>query len=331
MSAQDLPNYVAGPHSPLQRDEAETVCAVLAALHKQPEQIEIAGTILDQAQSLDHFGATLARYPSPLAEQRLGNRRRGLETLVATLCATSRTHLPLVAPTQAIVGRALTMAQINFFRLMWHGCGLVEDSDMAADLRNRTATLLRTSVYTRLVEEVLSELSTDPAIEQPLRARAIHQLAQLWAHRLTWRVSSFFPMLESTWDARTRVRVVGGTLVGTSEIVQLITEGADEKFVELLTDHSPTEEALLAFREFLFGRSSEELNGLVDKMAQEGLSSIELDSLVIADARDTGAVFYEFFQDRFVQSNARRLAGLPGPKHTAEGYVLLAWLQQMSD
>ena len=28
---------------------------------------------------------------------------------------------------------------------------------------------------------------------------------------------------------------------------------------------------------------------------------------------------------------ARRLAGLPGPKHTAEGYVLLAWLQQMSD
>jgi hypothetical protein len=32
-----------------------------------------------------------------------------------------------------------------------------------------------------------------------------------------------------------------------------------------------------------------------------------------------------------LQANARRLARLPGPKHTAEGYVLLAWLEQITD
>ena len=37
------------------------------------------------------------------------------------------------------------------------------------------------------------------------------------------------------------------------------------------------------------------------------------------------------FQDRFLQSNARRLANLPGPKHTAEGYVLLSWLRQLKE
>ena len=331
MSAQEPPQYEAGPHSPLQLDEVLIVQNVLTALRAQPQQADIADAIFDQVQSLDHFGATLARYPSPLVEQRLGQQRRGLETLVATLCSTDRTHLPLVAPTQAIVGRALTMAQINFFRLLWHGCGLIKDAKAAADLRNGTANLLRTSVYTRLVEEVLSELSTDPALDQQLRARAIRQLALLWAHRLTWRVSSFFPVLESTWEARARVRVVGGTLVGTTEIVQLITAGADARFVELLTERSHGEEALLAFREFLFGRSSEELDRLVDKMARQDLSSIELDSMVFRDVRDTGSVFYEFFQERFVQANARRLAGLPGPKHTAEGYVLLAWLRQMQE
>ncbi len=324
-------HWEAGPHSPLRQEEAQTVRQVLDGLAQdsRPHLVGLAEAIVQQARSLDDFGALLARYPSPLEEQTLGDRRRGLDTLVQALCSTDRATFTLRAPTQAIVGRALNMAQINFFRLLWHVCGQLEDQETAAPLREDTAQRLRTGVYSQLIEEVLSDLTTDHDLDYELRARAVRQLANLWGHRLTWRVSGFFPILEATWEARSRVRVIGGTLAGTSEMMQLLTKGGDVRFVELLTGHEHSEEEILAFREFLFGKSSEELERLTAKMAAEGLSSIEIDSRLDDAKRDAGTIFYEFFQVRFVQAAARRLASVPGPKRTAEGYVLLAWLQQI--
>jgi hypothetical protein len=324
-------HFAPGPHSPLQPDEAATVQLLLDALASAPRQDAIATTILDQAQSLDAFGALLARYPSPLEEQQLGGRRRSLDTLVDALCGCDHVSMALRAPTQAIVGRALNLAQTNFFRLLWHVCSELETPATAAALRERTARLLRTSVYTQLVEEVLSDLVADAALPHALRARAVRQLALLWGHRLTWRVSAFLPLLEATWEARSRVRVVGGTLLGTSEVFQLMTQGADERFVDLLTGDGRSDEAALAFREFLFERGSEQLERLVERMAQEQRSSIELDSQLGRSERDAGSLFFEFFEARFLQSIARRLAGLPGPKRTAEGYVVLAWLERMAE
>lgn len=325
--------WEAGPHSPLRQDEAQTLRSVLEALGSDPRPHvdDLAGAIVQQARSLDEFGALLARYPSPLEQQTLGSRRRGLDTLVQALCSTNRATFTLRAPTQAIIGRALNLAQINFFRLLWYVCGQLDDQATATPLREATAQRLRNGVYSQLVEEVLSDLTTDHALAYDLRVRAVRQLAQLWGHRLTWRVSSVFPILEATWEARARVRVVGGTLAGTSEMMQLLTKGGDPRFVELLTSREHSEDEILAFREFLFGRSSEELERLTGRMATEGKSSIELDSRLDDEERDAGSIFYEFFQERFVQAAARRLAAVPGPKHTAEGYVLLAWLQQMDD
>ncbi|MGE3172597.1 MAG: hypothetical protein AB7O97_08205 [Planctomycetota bacterium] len=323
-----------GPHCPLRSDEADIVRLVLDALAYDPRHADIATAIRVQAENLDRFGDLLARYPSPLQEQRLGERRRGLDTLVTALCQTDRVGFGLRAPTQSIVGRALCTAQINFFRLLWHACGLLGAHPEAGLLRERTARLLRTSVYTQLVEEVLSELATDVALSQRLRARAVHQLAHLWAHRLTWRVNEFFPVLEATWEARSKVRVIGGSMLGTSELFQLLTQGGDAEFVDLLTSREHAEEEVRAFREFLFDRSYEDLERLVDRMARENRSSIELDSLVHGPDdghRDAGSIFYEFFQARLLQSTARRLARLPGPKHTAEGYVLLAWLEGLEE
>ncbi len=320
-----------GPHCPLQGEEAQAVRAVMTALDECRAQPDIVAAIRTQAENLDLFGALVARYPSPLLEQRLGDRVRGLDTLVQALCANDRVGFGLRAPTQAIVGRALCTAQINFFRLLWHACSQLGDHPDAPDLRECTARLLRKSVYTQLAEEVLSELATDVSLPQRLRERAVLQLAQLWAHRLTWRTSEFFPMLAATWEARTRVRVVGGSMLGTCELFQLLTQGGDARFVELLTERDHADEEVRAFREFLFDRSYEELERLVDRMALENRSSIELDSNARHGDRDAGSIFYEFFQARLLQSNARRLARLPGPKHTAEGYVLLAWLQGLGE
>lgn len=321
--------YSPGPHTPLRPDDQITVQHLLQALARQPESAELAARIVEQAQCLDDFGALLARYPSPLSEQTLGGRRRDVDTLVAALCHSNRGTFTLRAPTQAIVGRALGMAQINFFRLLWHVGNEIGEPAAAAALREETARRLRDAVYTQLVEEVLSDLSADDVLTHELRVRAVRQLVQLWGHRLTWRVHEFFPLLEATWEARARVQVVGGTMLGSSEMFQLLAHGCDASFLELLLERRHGEDETQAFREFLFGRSSEDLDRLTERMVREGLSSIELDSQPDAQAaRDAGSIFYEFFQVRFLQSNARRLAGQPGPQRTAEGYVVLAWLER---
>jgi len=310
--------------------EVTSVREVLAVLQRDPAHEGLTDAILTQAQNLDAFGALLARYPSPLEEQTLGGRRRGLETLVAALCRADRTALSLRAPTHAIVGRALNLAHINFFRLLWHVCGELADKEAAVPLREMTAKRLRNGVYTRLVEEVLSDLTTDAELPQETRSRAVRHLVHLWGHRLTWRTSEVLPVLEATWEARARVRVVGGSLLGASEMFQLIAHGGDARFVQLLLQRQHGVDETLAFREFLFGKSFEELDRLTERMARERLNSVQIDSRLEAldGDRDAGSIFLEFFQTRMLECSVRRLAALPGPKRTAEGYVVLAWLEQ---
>lgn len=319
-----------GQH-PLEAEELQLVAQVVQALSGvgTDESRALIATIEQQMQSLRLFGELLARYPSPLEEQHLGPMRRGLETLVETLVHTDQATFPFRAPTQALVGRAMNMAQINFLRMLWHVSGGLADPAQAAALRETSARRLRASVHTRLVEEVLVDIVTDALIDARLRAQAVRNLAQLWGNRLTWRVHTFFPILAATWEARQRVRVVGGSLAGHSELCQLLTAGGEVEFVDLLLDQDYGEVELQAFREFLFGTSSEELDRLAQRMATEGLSSIELDSRIAGPggpARDAGSILFEFFRARLVQCSARRIAKLPGPRHTAEGYVMLAWL-----
>jgi hypothetical protein len=319
-----------GPH-PLELEELTLVDEIVQALAGQgtSEAQTTVCAIEQQLQSLRLFAELLTRYPSPLEEQQLGPLRRGLDTLVDNLVRTDQATFPFRAPTQALVGRAMNMAQINFLRMLWHVTGGLPDAAQAAALRETAARRLRTSVHTRLVEEVLVDIVTDPLIDATLRAQAVRNLAQLWGNRLTWRVHRFFPILAATWEARQRVRVVGGSLTGNSELFQLLTAGGEPEFIDLLLDQDYGEVELQAFREFLFGTSSEELDRLALRMATEGLSSIELDSRLEQSgpaSRDAGSILFEFFRARLVQCSARRIAGLPGPRHTAEGYVMLAWL-----
>jgi hypothetical protein len=310
-----------------------------------PEDLQLVGQVVDalaaggggaraqaieavrrQQESLELFAELLVRYPSPLDEQVLDGRVRGLETLVDSLVATDQASFPFRAPTQALVGRAMNMAQINFLRMLWHLAGGLPDEGVAASLRELAARRLRASVHCRLVEEVLADVVTDPVVPRRLRGQAVRNLAQLWGNRLTWRVHEFFPILAATWEARQRVRVVGGTLLGNCELMQLLIAGGDAEFVELLLDQDYGDVEVQAFREFLFGTSSEELERLAQRMARDGLTSIELDSRVDDQKRDAGSILFEFFRARLVQCNARRTANLPGPRHTAEGYVMLSWL-----
>ncbi|MFN3240868.1 MAG: hypothetical protein ACE37K_05070 [Planctomycetota bacterium] len=321
-----------GPQ-PLRPEELDLVQKIVAALEESPTEdaFDSVKMIKHQLKSLRMFGELLERYPSPLRDQVLYGKRRGLETLVDRMVSSDQATFPFRAPTQALVGRSMNMAQINFLRMLWHLTGSLEDDVLKKHLREIAARRLRTAVHTRLVEEVLADVVTDGSVEREVRAQGVRNLAQLWGNRLTWRVNEFFPILDATWEARLRVRVIGGSLAGNCELVQLMTQGGDEEFVDLFTSGDYGDTELQAFREFLFGTSSEELERLSVRMAKEGLTSIELDSRVDEAARDSGSILFEFFRARLVQCSARRVACLQGPRHTAEGYVMMAWLQKQCD
>lgn len=292
-----------------------------------PEASELRDAIANQVHALEELGDIFSRYPSPISDQRLGRRARGFSTLMESLCKTTPANFEFYIPTQAILGRALDRAEANFYRLLRHVCDLLEGDGLDAETMRRRATeRLHVCLYTIVVEDVLTALVSDDRLDAVLRAAAVQSLVQIWDRRLTYKVSEFFPLLENTWRARQRIRVIGGTLLGTQEMFELFREGCDPRFVEYFMRPNPTKDEVEAFREFLFGTTSEDLMDLERQMAEAGLNSIQIPQNHQRSSYDAGTLFYEFFRSRFIQAQARRLANLPGPKRTAEGYVMMAYL-----
>jgi len=184
-------------------------------------------------------------------------------------------------------------------------------------------------MYTRLIEEVLAAIASDNTVAPDIRSKSVVALAQIWERRLTYRVSDFFPVLDATWAARERITAVGGTLAGMQEIFELFSAGCDQQFVDYFIRPDPGEEEIQAFREFLFGKSTEELQQLSEQMAAGDVNSVAFESPSTDLGDDAATQFYEFFRKRHLQAMARRLTCLPGPKRTAEGYVMISYLSQM--
>jgi hypothetical protein len=322
------PEY--GPNSPFTGNERDTIDAVIDALQRstQPAAASVLGVIQAHFERLEAFGDLLARFPSPLTRRSLGSRQQNVVSLARGLCQSSIVDFEFRAPTRAIVGRALDMAESNFYRLLRHACGEVLLDGESLSLREQAAARLRDVIYTKLTEEVLSDIVSDSDVDKSVRLKSGYALAHIWDRRLTYRTKEFFPLLEATWEARRRIRVVGGTLLGTEEMFALFREGCDPQFVDYFVRPNPTEDEVEAFREFLFGRTAEELQSLADRMDRERVASFPL----LASAPpidDPGTLVYEFFRTRYLQAVARRMAGLPGPKRTAEGYVMIAFLEHL--
>ncbi len=331
------PEY--GTNSPFSGDERTTIDEIVTALEGSgvAAAAEVLATIAAHFSRLEAFGDLLSRFPSPLGRHRLGSREQSLGSLAEGLCRSTPANFEFRAPTRAIVGRALDMAELNFYRLLGYACdeGLVGAEGAA--LRAATSARLREVVYTKLVEEVLTDVVSDASVARAIRFRAVYALAQIWERRLTYRTREFFPLLEASWDARDRVKVIGGTLLGTQEMFGLFREGCAPEFVEYFVRPAPTDDEVAAFREFLFGATAEELDSLASRMDREHVASAVLSNgaaagcSLVPPGADAGTPLYEFFRVRYLQATARRLAGLPGPKRTAEGYVMIDFLARSGD
>jgi len=330
-SAMTVSRFEYGPNTPFSGDDQEVIEEVYRWVYESshPEAGELRQAIEIQVRALEELGEVFARYPSPVSQQRLGKRERGVDSLIRSLCQTNPANFEFYIPTQAILGRALDRAESNFYRLLRHVCDLLDDGDhRSKGLRQLATERLHVCLYTIVVEDVLTALVSDDRLDRAIRSAAVSSLIHIWDRRLTYKVSEFFPLLEDTWKARQRIKVVGGTLLGTQEMFELFREGCDPRFVEYFTRPNPTQDEVEAFREFLFGTTSEDLSAIEREMENSGIDSISIIQNNRGTLYDAGTLFYEFFRSRFIQASARRLANLPGPKRTAEGYVMIAYLSQ---
>jgi hypothetical protein len=325
-----------GPFDPSER---EVIVDVLHAMEacEGPGAADLVARVREAIISLDRFGGVLCDYPSLFAEQSLGSRRRDLTTLVDALSRADLSNFDMFLPTRALVARTLVMGEVNFYRRLRFAAGEVLNPGQVAQLRPRVDRLLVECLYTRLAELVLIHIASDSKVTRDVREKAVLSLTHIW-ERVTYRIGDFFPVLHATWNARRRVRVTAGTLLGTAEMFALMSEGCDESFVDYLARPEHTDGEAAAFREFLFGATTEQLERMQQHMhecgqsvmAREEMASFGRSSGSNMMEGDPAIAMFEFFLSRHLQAAARRQADLPGPKRTAEEYVLLHFLQDLA-
>ncbi len=321
--------------------ERETVGEALEALARASgdryRELEASRARLQRAAELIRDCPTLS------TSWTSGAREFGGESLIELLCRVPDYDLDLHLPTKAVLGQAYLIAKINFLKALGYALDAPAlsggDGELAAspELRWRLAHEVGQSIYTKLAEEVFVSLVTAPDSEPRVKTGAAAFLFRIWEERLDIEVDDFAPLLESTWEARTKLLPVLGTLLGTHEVFQLFREARDHRFLDYFGEDDVEEEQLLAFEEFLFGISHEEITRLRAHMAAAGQGCVTLEEArdLLGHARSSwmpemqGAqALYTSYKRRRVKAAYRALTETRGPKKTAEEYVMIAFLRQ---
>ena len=191
-------------------------------------------------------------------------------------------------------------------------------------------------VFTLLAEEVLALVAMDENLNPALRQASVEHLVDAWENFHQWAPREYLPPLQATWDARRRIRVGGGTLLGVGEILRLLQSGCDPEFVDFFSRETLTEDEQAAFHEFLIGVTTEQIHSLEEVMKEEGRTSFSREEAQVAleldpqarGAGHPGVRAFQFFRERSLAAAARRMRDLDGPKKTAEEYVMIYFLEQ---
>ncbi len=292
------------------------------------QRVEIEGMIT----RLGTLATLIRDAPSMASSWDAGTRRAfSAESLIEELCRVHEHDLDLHIPTKAVVGQAYLVAKINMFKALGY---TLEAASAPRELIEQTDHEVAQSIYTKLAEELFVTIVTDPASPRRAKSGAARFLYRIWEHRLLIEIDDFAPLLESAWAARSKLLPVLGTMLGTHEVFRLFQEAHDKRFLDFFGGDDVEEEPLLAFEEFLFGLSHEEIARIRGAMIEEGRACISLDQAraLLGHAKasptdESGAsALYTSYKKRRLNAAHRGLTSAPGPKKTAEEYVMIAFL-----
>ena len=326
----------------LSHDEKRLIRDITDSLKesRNPDAAHLDQAICESIARLSDLARVMNAYPSLLESQSLGQQRRDTTSLIEALSNATLFTVDMLLPMRAAIGQVYVMARLNLFRLLHQVAqeALGGRDDFTA-VEDAIGGRISQSIHNKVIESLLIAIVCDDSLERAVRTKAATALTHLWEDRFSRRIEAFLPVLETTWEARRQTTVQLGTLMGVSEIFALMRAGGDIRFLDYFSRKTCPPEELQAFREFLFSVSTEELESLSNKMVKDqgrpashpGVDttlSLSPTYLYNHSATDFVTQLYLFFVKRHLEAHARRIRNLPGPKRTAEEYVMVYFLEQ---
>jgi hypothetical protein len=274
-------------------------------------------------------------YPSLRERRQLGTRVRSLESLMQALVDLGEHALEWALPTKAVLSRTYAIAKVNFFTSLYYCVDPVRHIEDREPLLKEISAAIEEAVYTRLAEELYTAFVTSRFTKQELKRLAAQNLVALWEGRMRFATDRFCPLLRSAWAARTHAPRAFGTLMGASEIFSLLFADCDSEFVEWFVHHAGKSEQVQAFEEFLFDLPYENLERVRLRMSEEGKNIVgpaEVERILGINPGELRPLLgdpkalYSSYRRRRVKAQYRTSMGVPGPKRTAEAFLLEALL-----
>jgi hypothetical protein len=294
----------------------------------------VADMLAAQRTRLDEIIGVANALPSMLSEFTTGDDTQRAQALVEALCRADAELGALNMPMRAVMSEAFMIARTQLFRVLRLSLQQYASRVPPALLEKATLSVAQ-SIYAILLAEVLWDVVRSPEIRDVVRRRAVVELVVVWEGIDPLKVQDFFPVLQAAWQARNRVHVLYGSLLGVTELFQLLREQCPPTFIHFFTREDVSAHERAAFQEFLFGLSHEDLVHLQEAMIQRGMKVIDPEFARATLGWSTPTTFdegapetsYFSFRRRQRAASARRLIHAPGPFHTAEAYVLMYLLE----
>jgi hypothetical protein len=319
----------------LDRHESELVEQAMAAVAaSSPGDAVILQNLIIELRAT----AELLERQRPLRRPTaLGREARDEQTLIDHLCTIDGLSGDLALPLKATLSRTHLLTKINFLRGFVKATAAISDAESGAKMTHELREEVAQSIYTLLAEELLLALLRKPDVTRRTKQRAADQLITIWDDAAL-EIDDFAPLLESAWHARNRINTAYGTLLGATETFRLVTEDCSPEVLEFFGRDGMSADESAAFEEFLFNMTSEELATLRRAMQQQHVSATspawaaeilgrQIEELEHSHEIDPMAL-YRSYQRRQLAADYRLMSGSPGPRRTAEGYLMVYLLDQ---
>jgi hypothetical protein len=332
MSAQAAQAFAAHV---LDRHEVELVeQAMNAVAQESPSDAAILQGLISELRATSELLERQRPLRRPTA---LGGEARDESTLIEHLCSLDGLSGDLSLPLKATLSRTHLLTKINFLRGFVKATAALHEIDSAARMAHDLREEVAQSIYTLLAEELLLALLRKPDVTHRTKQRAADQLITIWDDAAL-EIDDFAPLLESAWHARNRINSAYGTLLGATETFRLVTEDCNPEVLEFFGREGMSLDESSAFEEFLFNMTSEELATLRRAMQQQHVSAAspawaaevlgrQIEELEHSHEIDPMAL-YRSYQRRQLAADYRLVSGSPGPRRTAEGYLMVYLLDQ---
>ncbi len=296
---------------------------------------EAAKSLKAEFDRLASIAQMAKNFPPLLNGKNGGKDAFSADRLVKVLCSIDSGMSSLNMPVRAVMGSAFLTGKVQLFNALHENLLKYAHTDHD-DLARQVERQLEKSIYTMLLASLLWDVVRNHDNAMHVRERAATELVRLWESPERLTVGDFFPVLEAVWTARNRVEVKYGALMGVSEFFQLVRQSCPLLFLSYFTRENLPAEEREAFREFLFGIPSEELARLKKAMVDTGVNAVDskfASSTLQVNRASAGMAgspqaLYAAHRRRQRAAELRRLTGFPGPKNTAEGYLLLHFLER---